>query len=69
MYKLIILTLTGNFTSAIHEGCELGIAILADSACQIAKPNTKSNAMCILSFDSKGSDLSLKSFKLKLSSS
>ena len=51
MYKLIILTLTGNFTSAIHEACELGIAILADSACQIAKPNTKSNVMCILGSD------------------
>ena len=57
MYKLIILTLTGNFTSAIHEACELGIAILADSACQIAKPITKSNVMCILDFNSKGSDL------------
>ena len=69
LYKLITLTLTGNFNSVIHEACELGIAILADSACQIAKPNTKSNVMCILSFDSKGSDLNWKPFKLRLNSS
>ena len=51
--RLIILTLTGNFTSAIHEACELGMAILPDSTCQIAKPSTKSNLMCILCFDFK----------------
>ena len=52
----------------MHEACELGIAILADCACQIAKPNTKSDVMCIFSFDSKGSDLNWKPFKLRLNS-